>query len=129
MMPSDYMVSDMIRSHYLAPLNHANIPMMRNLEEDDYRKKFDIGLRYSIPFYKSALGIAFNVDALNGFPREWRFMFDQQDNPYLLHRISALNELRSTIGFSLIILGFSPNTKNPDEIKKAQICWFNNGKN
>lgn len=118
--PSDYMVSTMIASGLLHRLNHDNLPNMEIIDEDLGRIQYDRGLLYCIPLFRSTIGIAFNVDYVSGIPRRGKFIINQLSNSYLIYRVGVTKEMRFAMGLSLMLLGYSPNTVNPDEIVKAR---------
>lgn len=118
--PSDYMVSTMIASGLLHRLNHDNLPNMEIIDEDLGRIQYDRGLLYCVPLFRSTIGIAFNVDYVSGIPRRGKFIINQLSNSYLIYRVGVTKEMRFAMGLSLMLLGYSPNTVNPDEIVKAR---------
>lgn len=118
--PSDYMVAKMIASGLLHRLNHDNLPNMETIDEDLGRVQYDRGLLYCVPLFRSTIGIAFNVDYVSGIPRRGKFIINQLSNAYLIHRVGVTKEMRFAMGLSLMLLGYSPNTVNPDEIDKAR---------
>jgi spermidine/putrescine transport system substrate-binding protein len=118
--PSDYMVTKMINSGLLHRLDQANIPNMENLDEDVRRAVYDPGLNYCIPLFRTSLGMAFNITYISGIPRNWNFLVKQLRNDYLAYRVGITKEMRFAMGISLQLLGYSPNTINPQEINEAR---------
>ncbi len=119
-MPSDYMVTRMIKDGLLQRLDHRNIKNMEFLDEDVRRAKFDRGLLYTVPLFRDCIGVAFNIKYVAGIPRNWSFIVDQIRNDYLVHRAGIRKEMRIAMGFSLMLLGYSPNSVDPGEIAQAR---------
>lgn len=82
--------------------------------------KHDFGLKYSVPFYLSTAGIAFNFKYSSGLPLTWSEFSEETNHPLARGRIVAQDEMRTTLGTTLLMLGFSPNTRNPQEIARAR---------
>ncbi len=118
--PSDYMVTRMIKDGLLHRLDKANLPNMENLEEDLRRMQYDRGLLFSVPLFRTSLGIAFNINYVGGIPREAKYILDQLGNDYITYRAGITKEMRFAMGISLMLLGYSPNTTNPAEITAAR---------
>nr|WP_320012251.1 spermidine/putrescine ABC transporter substrate-binding protein [uncultured Desulfobulbus sp.] len=118
--PSDYMVSKLIKNNLLYRLDHLNLPNIENLDEDLRRVPYDTGLRYSVPLFRTSLGIGFNIDYIVGIPRNWNYLVEQARNSYLVYRLGITKEMRFALGIALQLGGYSPNTTNPDEIAKAR---------
>lgn len=123
--PSDYMITKMIGKDLLRSITWANIPNMEYLDEDVRRVNYDRGLRYSVPLFRTSLGIAFNIKYISGIPRTWDFVVEQIRNDYLAHRAGIVSEMRYAMGISLLLLGYSPNSINPEEIAKARDLLIN----
>lgn len=118
--PSDYMVTKMIKGGLLHRLDHKNLPNIESLDEDVRRTKYDRGLQYCVPLFRTSLGIAFNIKYVSGIPRNWRFLAEQIRNDYFVFRVGISKEMRFAMGVSLMLLGYSPNTTNSEEIAAAR---------
>lgn len=123
--PSDYMVTKMIDCGLLHRLDQAELPNRESLDEDLRRVPYDPGLRYSIPLFRTSLGIAFNINYISGIPRNWGFVVKQLRNDYLTYRVGIEKEMRFAMGISLQLLGYSPNSTNPKEILEARDLLVN----
>ena len=115
--PSDYMVFTMSKLGLLAPLDHAKIPNERSIYPKYLKKKYDPDNKYSLPLDWGTTGIALNRDLFQGKLTGWKGLFN---NPELKGKISLLDDPRETIGAALKSLGFSLNSKNPEEIDQAK---------
>lgn len=118
--PGDYMVTKMINNGLLHLLDHDNLPNMEILDEDVRRSEYDRGLQYGVPLFRASLGIVFNINYVSGIPRDMGFIVQQIRNDYLAFRTGVVKEMRYAMGFTLMYLGFSPNTTKPEEITEAR---------
>ena len=69
-MPSDYMVSILIKQNLLETLNRDNIPNFRNISPLFLNKYFDPENRYSIPYTFGTAGIAYDSAVVSPAPRQ-----------------------------------------------------------
>ena len=115
-MPSDYMVSILIKQNLLEDLNRDNIPNFRNISPLFLGKYFDPENRYSIPYTFGTAGIAYDADVISPAPDSWAVLWDEQYK----NRFSMLDDQRETIGAALKLLGYSLNSTDPEEIKAAK---------
>ena len=115
--PSDYMVFTMIKLGLLRPLEYGKLPNARSLDPQFLKKGYDPENKFSVPFDWGTTGIAINRDLYKGQIKGWKDVFD---NPELAGKFTMLDDVRETMGAALRTLGYSINSKNPDELKKAQ---------
>jgi spermidine/putrescine transport system substrate-binding protein len=114
--PSDYMVTIMRRKELLAPLDPASVPNMANIDPLFINPSFDPANRYCAPYLWGTLGIGYNRAATGRDITSWADLFD----PAFAGRVSLLDDSRSTMGLTLLSLGYSPNTTSPSEIAAAR---------
>ena len=115
-MPSDYMVSILIKQNLLEDLNRDNIPNFGNISPLFLGKYFDPENRYSIPYTFGTAGIAYDADVISPAPDSWAVLWDEQYK----NRFSMLDDQRETIGAALKLLGYSLNSTDPEEIRAAK---------
>ncbi|MBC6936907.1 MAG: spermidine/putrescine ABC transporter substrate-binding protein [Chloroflexi bacterium] len=118
--PSGYTVAEMIAEGLLEPLDKANIPNIKNISPDLLGRQFDPGNVYSLPYQWGTVGIGYNVKAVAAVLGEdveitsWNQLFD-----YPVARVGWLDDQRVMLGIGLLMLGYDPNSANPDEIREA----------
>lgn len=118
--PSGYTVAEMIAEGLLEPLDKANIPNIKNISPDLLDRQFDPGNVYSLPYQWGTVGIGYNVKAVAAVLGEdveitsWNQLFD-----YPVARVGWLDDQRVIMGIGLLMLGYDPNSANPDEIQEA----------
>ncbi len=115
-MPSDYMVSILIKQNLLAELNRDNIPNFQNISPLFLGKYFDSENQYSIPYTFGTAGIAYDSAVISPAPESWAVLWDDQYK----NQFSMLDDQRETIGAALKLLGYSLNSTDPEEIRAAK---------
>jgi len=115
-MPSDYMVSILIKQNLLEELNRDNIPNFENISPLFLGKYFDPENQYSIPYTFGTAGLAYDSAVVSPTPDSWAVLWDTQYK----NRFSMLDDQRETIGAALKLLGYSLNSTAPEEIKAAK---------
>lgn len=112
--PSNDYIERMIAADMLESLDHAKIPNMTNLEDTFLEAKFDPGRAHSLTYFWGTFGIGYRSSAMEA-PTSWRFMLDPEQ---AAGRKSLLNDI-TIVQLTLKALGFSPNSKDPAEIRQA----------
>lgn len=115
-MPSDYMVSIMIKKNMLAELNHENIPNFQNIGPSFLGKYFDTKNRYSVPYTFGTAGIAYDSSVITPDPDSWAVLWDEKYK----NQFSMLDDPRETLGVALKLLGYSLNTTEPEQLREAK---------
>lgn len=115
--PSDYMVSIMIKLDLLEPLDRAKITNFSHLNSDLLKQPFDVENKFSVPYSWSTAGIAVNRDLFKGSIKSWKDLFN---NPAVAGKVSMLDDVREVTAAALKSHGFSVNSTNPAELKQAE---------
>lgn len=115
--PSDYMVFAMAQLGLLHELEMAKLPNSKNLDPKLLKKNYDPANKFSVPYDWGTTGIAINTGAYAGKIKGWKDLFNQ---PELKGKYTLLDDVRETMGAALKSLGYSLNTKNPEEINQAK---------
>lgn len=116
-LPSDYMVYVMTELKLLQTLNLNQIPNVKSISKRWLHQAFDPNNTYSVPYDWGTTGIAVNRSLYSGTVRGWKDLFERED---LASKFSLLDDAREVIGAALKALGFSLNSKNPEELNKAK---------
>lgn len=115
--PSDYMVDVMAKLNLLERLDNEKIPNKAGLDSSVLNQQFDPQNHFSLPYAWTTAGIAVNRELYKGKITGWKDLFT---NPDLAGKISLLDDVREVTAAALKMHGYSVNTTNPDELKKAQ---------
>lgn len=117
--PTDYIVSTLIREGALKQINRSNLPNYANIDIRFRELDYDYANQYSIPYFWGSVGLTYNRFFTMGLPLSWNAIFDKNNIKHFRNRISIFDDKRMTMGIALISLGFSPNSTNEDEINAA----------
>ena len=113
---SDYSVMRLIRAELLTPLDRSLIPDISNINPQFMDAEFDKGRRYSLPYMWGTLGIGYRKSVVKGPVDSWKWLLDSDKYS---GRIAVLDEQSTLIQMALKYLGYSINTTDASEIKKA----------
>lgn len=114
--PSDYMIERMIQEDLLAELDFSNIPNYELIEDQFKHLSYDPENRYSVPYMWGTLGILYNKTKVTETEIDWDILFGDTYEGQIL----MMDSVRDAMGASLKSLGYSLNSKNPEEITKAK---------
>jgi spermidine/putrescine transport system substrate-binding protein len=117
--PTDYTVAYLSSEGLLEPIDRNKLPNYEFLDVRFREMDYDYANQFSIPYFWGSVGIDYNQNYVTGLPLSWNTMFDPSKVAHLRNRISILDDMRMTLGISLISLGYNPNTTNEDEIAEA----------
>ena len=118
--PSDYMVSIMIKEGVLLKLSEEAIPNRENIHSDFAAPPYDPELAYSMPFQFGTTGLGVNVEELgDDFPRSWSLIFDPEVADQYKGRIQLLDDPREVMGAALKYLGYSLNETDDEKLQEA----------
>lgn len=118
--PTDYMVQDMLSLGMLEELDHSKIPNMKNLDPAFANPAFDPGLKHSVPYMWGTMGFGYRESAVDEPPTSWADVLEPSRAEKHSGRISLLSDNRAVIGGALKYLGYSMNTTNEKEIAEAR---------
>jgi len=121
-MPSNYMVAQMVRYRLLERMDAEAVPHLSNLSLDTLNGKVvPAGDEYyAIPYLGNYAGIGYNKKLVTKPPRTWSEFFSASTATIYGPRLSLLDEPRETIGLALLAAGFSPNSRDPQELDKVR---------
>ena len=120
--PSDYMIQKMAENDMLAELDYSNIPNIKNIDPQYMEKaeSFDPGNRYAVPYTWGTVGILYNTKRVEELglnpPSRWADLWD----PAYKGEILMQDSVRDAFMVALKSLGYSMNSANEEELKKAR---------
>jgi spermidine/putrescine transport system substrate-binding protein len=123
--PSSYFVKIMNDQGYLLPMDHAQLPNVKNVDADYLKISMDPRMHHSVPYMLTNSGIAYLKSKVRDFTPSWK-MFNATA---LKGRMTMLNDMRETVGAALKYLGYSLNSRNDKELELARdvvIAWKKN---
>jgi len=114
--PSDYMVSILIKQGQLAELDHEKIPNLAHVYGHLKGLYYDPQNSYSVPYLWGTTGIGYNADLVTPPPESWQVLWDQRYKG----KISLLNDEREVYGMALRAAGESLNATEPAKLDAAK---------
>lgn len=113
--PSDYMISRMIQEGMLQELNFGNIPNFANINPAFINPDYDCENKFSVPYTWGTVGIIYDKTAIDDDNFGWEILWDEQYKDQIL----MFDNPRDAFAVSELLLGYSLNTENQDEIENA----------
>jgi spermidine/putrescine transport system substrate-binding protein len=110
--PTHYIVPPMREQGLLAPLDHARLPNLKNLDPAFARPGL---LTHAVPYMWNATGILFNRK-LQPRPTAWADLWD----PRFAGKITMLDDPAEVLAAALRKLGYSLNASDPAQLRAAQ---------
>jgi spermidine/putrescine transport system substrate-binding protein len=123
LVPSSNAVETLIAQGALRPIDHAQIPNLRNIKPEFLDQPFDPGNRYSVPYAYSITLIGYNeqkVKAL-GLPTDtWALIFEPRYLERIQGKVTVLDSQRELFAAALRYLGYSVNETDTARLKEAR---------
>ena len=113
--PSDYMISQLIEEGMLAELNYDNIPNFSLIGDQFKNLTYDPENKYTVPYSWGTLGIIYNKTMVDAPITSWDAMFDTK----YADQVLMINNSRDALGIALMDLGYSVNTDHEEELRAA----------
>jgi len=114
--PSDYMVSILIKQGLLAELDQMKIPNLAHVYKHLKGLYYDPKNTYSVPYLWGTTGIGYNADLVSPPPESWQVLWDERYKG----KISLLNDEREVFGMALRAAGESLNATEPAKLEAAK---------
>ena len=96
-----------------------NIPNYKNIMDNFTSPEYDASASYSVPYTWGTVGIIFdkNEVTLDKSEIDWEILWDEKYSD----RILMFDNQRDAFAIAEIILGYSLNTENSDELNASAI--------
>jgi len=115
--PSADYVSIMIKEGMLAEIDKSKLKNLKNIDPAVLKRseEFDLGMKYAVPYYMGAAGVAVNKTKVKDYDRSWS-IFLRKD---LKDKMTMLDDIREVMGDALAALGKSVNSVNDADLAAA----------
>ena len=116
--PSDYMISRMIKEDMLEPLDMENIPNFKNIMDKFKDPEYDPGSRYSVPYTWGTVGILYDNTVFSDEEAEemdWDILWNEEYKDSIL----MFDNPRDAFAIAEIILGYDLNTEDKNELSNT----------
>lgn len=124
-LPSDYMIEQMIAQGMLEELDQSALTNLGNIGEAYLNPDYDPGNTYSVPYQGGVAAIAVNTSKIDTQITGYDDLFDAS----LEGQIVALDDYRAVIGMTARSMGYSMNETDPailSEIEEKLLTLKNN---
>jgi len=114
--PSDYMISQLIEEDMLEKLDYSNIPNFGQIADRFKNLPYDPNNEYTVPYMWGTVGIIYNTTLVDQPITSWKVMFsDEYAGNVLMFRNS-----RDAMATALLYLGYDLNTTDEAQLREAQ---------
>ena len=119
-MISQYMADRMRHENRLQEIPRLNPFIYSYISPYAVNQQADPQMHYFVPFDFAAMGIAFNINYMAGFPKDWNYLTDSVENPYLYGRVVMPDDMRYTFAAAMLYMGIDPNRATLADLEKAK---------
>lgn len=113
--PSDYMISKMIKEGLIQKLDYSNIPNFSFIDKKFIGLEYDPSNEYSVPYTWGIVCIVYNKKMVKKEITGWCDLWDETNSGNIL----MFNNPRDAFGIALTYLGYSQNTEDKQELESA----------
>ncbi|WKE67313.1 extracellular solute-binding protein [Gallaecimonas kandeliae] len=114
--PSTYYISLMQKDGLIQKLDKSKLANFKNLDPALLNKAYDPGNQYSVPYFWGSTAIGVNTDDID--PKaitSWKDLF----KPEYKGKLLLTDDVREVFQIGLKLNGYSANSTDPEQIKKA----------
>jgi spermidine/putrescine transport system substrate-binding protein len=120
-LPSDYMVSTMIRQGLLQKIDHSKLSVLKSFSENFLNPSYDPQLAYSLPFAWGTTGVVINTNIVKDFdinklPLSWQTILE---NPEYRRQVTLLDDVKENTHVALLIQKKNWETASEADIRSA----------
>lgn len=113
--PSDYMISRMIKEGMIQSLNFDNIPNYSYISEAYRNQAYDPDNAYSVPYTWGTVGIIYDETLVTEENIDWDILWNED----YADRILMFDNPRDAFAIAELRLGYSLNTEDERELEEA----------
>ena len=116
--PGPSVLSKMVFTELLQPLNHSYVPNLENVWPEYQDPWYDQGAQYTVPYTIYGTGVFYRADRVSSVPENgYDLIWDEQYSG----KVYLLDDMQEAIGMSLLRNKITTdiNTGDPDLVKQA----------
>jgi spermidine/putrescine transport system substrate-binding protein len=118
--PTGYMVKILADAGQLQEINWEQLPnVQRNLDSKFKGLPFDPADKFSVPKDWGTTGFVYRTDLIKERPKSWREFFELAKGKYS-KKVTVLDGIPECVGSTLVMLGYSYNSDNEQELDEAR---------
>ena len=118
--PSDYMISQLIEEGMLEKLDYSQIPNFSLIDPRFRNLPYDPANEYTVPYTWGTVGIIYNTTMVEEAPTSWSVMFDEK----YAGNVLMFRNSRDAIAIALLYLGYDVNTTDEAQLRQAADLIF-----
>lgn len=113
--PSDYMISRMVKEDMLEELDYSLIPNSENIMDSFKNAVYDEGDIHSVPYMWGTVGIIYDKEEIDEKEIDWDILWNEK----YAEQILMFDNPRDAFAIAELLMGYSLNTENPGELTAA----------
>ena len=116
--PGPSVLSKMVYTELLQPLNHSYVPNLENVWPEYQDPWYDRGAQYTVPYTIYGTGVLYRADRVSNVPENgYDLIWDEQ----YAGKVYLLDDMQEAIGMSMLRNNISTdiNTSDPDVVHEA----------
>ncbi|KAF0814003.1 Putrescine-binding periplasmic protein SpuD [Andreprevotia sp. IGB-42] len=120
--PTGFAIPPLTKQNLVQPLDKAKLPNFKNVNASFLNSQFDAGNKFSVPYAFTTTLIGYNDKKLKELgvdASSWALIFDPKVLEKVKGKVTVLDDSREVFAAALMYNGYSANSVNPDEWKKA----------
>mgnify|MGYP001565967091 FL=1 len=121
--PTGFAIPPLVKQNLVQGLDLTKLPNAKNVNPAFMNSQFDQGNKFSLPYSFTTTLLGFNETKLKelGIATDsWAVIFDPAVLAKIKGKVTVLDDSREVFAAALMYNGFSANSTNPAELKKAQ---------
>jgi spermidine/putrescine transport system substrate-binding protein len=117
--PTGYMVEVMAAEGLLEEIDYSKLPLYENVDDKFRNLPYDPENKFSVPKDWGTTGFTYRTDLVKERPTTWREFFELAKGPYS-GKVVLLDGIPEVTGSTAVMLGYSFNTEDPDELEEVK---------
>jgi spermidine/putrescine transport system substrate-binding protein len=114
--PTGYMVQILADAGLLEPIDWSLLPnVTKNIDPKFQGLPYDPDNKWSVPKDWGTTGFMYRTDKIKAKPTSWKEFFELAKGP-ASGKVTVLDGIPEVVGSTAVMLGYSYNTDNPDEL-------------
>ncbi len=114
--PSEYVIEALIKENLLLPIDHAQVPNLKNLAPEFQSLPYDPGNKYSVPWMAGPVGIVINTDLVKDEITGYNDVFQEK----FKGNIVVLDDAREIVSWALESIGIPVNDVSDENLEKVK---------
>ncbi|GAA5784190.1 polyamine ABC transporter substrate-binding protein [Chitiniphilus shinanonensis] len=120
--PTGFAIPPLVKQGMVSPLDKSKLPNFKNVNPSFLNTQFDKGNQYSVPYAFTTTLVGYNdkkIKELGLDTSSWAIIFDPKILTRIKGKVTVLDDSRELFAAALMYNGYSANSTNPAEWKKA----------